>query len=91
MTDLDRDAHRLRLAHAQAELMSTQIEAFKLLEAAGRYLDATRRAADDEGIDVPHVRALADRCRSLLDRRRVAEIELYELAAEMREQGADIP
>jgi hypothetical protein len=76
MTDTD---HRRRLAAAQAELVSVDAEARKVLEACSIYLGALARADDAD----PLARQLADRCRSLLDRRTLAIAELHEQAREM--------
>jgi hypothetical protein len=85
----DHDAERHRLAAVQAELAMIEVEARKLLEAAGIYLAAIARVADDD--DAPLAADLADHITSLLDRRRLAEVEVYELAAELREQGMNLP
>jgi hypothetical protein len=87
----DHDAERLRLAAVQAELAMIEVEDRKLLEVCAAYLNALCRAAADAGDEAPQARDLADRIRSLLDRRRLAEAEVYELATEMREQGMILP
>jgi hypothetical protein len=85
----DTDPERARLVAVQAELAMIEVEARKLLEAAGIYLAAIARAADDD--DAPLAADIADRITSLLDRRRLAEVEVYELAAELRERGILAP
>jgi hypothetical protein len=87
----DHDAERARLAAVQAELASIEVEARKLLEACAVYLNALARAADDTDDADPLPRDIADRITALLDRRRLAEAEVWELAAEMREQGMNLP
>jgi hypothetical protein len=79
VTDLDRGAHRRRLAAAQNELMTVDYETRRVLEAAAVHLGALARADDAD----PLARQLADRCRSLLDRRRLAVTEIHEQAREM--------
>jgi hypothetical protein len=72
-------------------LASVEIEGRKLLEACATYLDALCRAADDTDSGDPLARDLADRCRSLLDRRTLAVAEVFELERELKERGILCP
>jgi hypothetical protein len=84
-----RDAQRARLAAAQAELVDVEVDSRRLLAFSEAVLAAIAKAGTED--NAPLAGELAGQIRALLDRYELAKAEAFELAAELREQGVDLP